>query len=721
MCGIGGIIKVTPAGEAAVAALAVPPQEAVPEAWLDVLDESIRHRGPDGQGRFRDRVVRADGSVVDVALVHRRLSIIDHGGGAQPMVSVVGGEAGHSARSAGPPKAGAFARGAMMPLLFHGKPDAAVVYEGMREVEAGGGAGDVHGQDARAADLVAVVFNGCIYNHRELRKELLAAGHEFRTDHSDTEVLLHGWREWGEGMFEKLDGMFALAIWDRLAAKLVMARDRCGEKPLYVSDEKNRELCAFASCGAATTRWASRAIGDVAHAIDPAAVGEWVRRGYGRSLAPNAVEIPPFTLAVWDGEWDWKEADLRPPSTVLEIDLLNGRFGQLCPPRIRSLNADEVDRILGHAVYSSLETDATLGCFLSGGIDSSLIARYARQMDSQLRTFTVRMPDARFDESRFGEQVASLIGTRHESLPCEANPAHDLVQLIHQLGLPFGDSSLLPAYWVSAAARRHVAVCLGGDGGDELFAGYERHRAARFVESTGSRVGALLRPVAALVRADANPRSRRTRASRFLNAMSHGGYDDLAAITPEPLLGQLGLRTPVLPFKYIRPMRFGSRAVDGALCRDMLNYLPGDLLRKTDTAGMSVALEVRSPMLRKSVVDAAVSAPIRCLMPRGQRKGLLRQVARKYFPAEIVDRPKQGFAIPIGEWFRSDYGGMKQLLMDHLESAEPWGPPRLGIELNMRFVRQMVDEHMNGRRDHSQRLYMLLVLSIWAKWMGGGL
>ena len=126
-------------------------------------------------------------------------------------------------------------------------------------------------------------------------------------------------------------------------------------------------------------------------------------------------------------------------------------------------------------------------------------------------------------------------------------------------------------------------------------------------------------------------------------------------------------------------------------------------------------------MLRKSVVDAAVSAPIRCLMPRGQRKGLLRQVARKYFPAEIVDRPKQGFAIPIGEWFRSDYGGMKQLLMDHLESAEPWGPPRLGIELNMRFVRQMVDEHMNGRRDHSQRLYMLLVLSIWAKWMGGGL
>lgn len=156
-----------------------------------------------------------------------------------------------------------------------------------------------------------------------------------------------------------------------------------------------------------------------------------------------------------------------------------------------------------------------------------------------------------------------------------------------------------------------------------------------------------------------------------------------------------------------------------AIAIDLFNYLPDDILRKTDTASMQVGLEVRCPFLAREVYWAAMNATMGSLMPQGERKGLLRAVARKYFPSEIVDRPKMGFAIPIGEWFRTDYGGMKQLLMDHLESQEPWGSPGLGIDLNMKFVRRMVDEHMNQKRDHSQRLYMLLVLSIWAKWLSG--
>jgi asparagine synthase (glutamine-hydrolysing) len=158
-------------------------------------------------------------------------------------------------------------------------------------------------------------------------------------------------------------------------------------------------------------------------------------------------------------------------------------------------------------------------------------------------------------------------------------------------------------------------------------------------------------------------------------------------------------------------------------------YLPCDLMRKSDTASMAVPLEVRSPMLQVDLARAAINAPVRDLMPRGSgmggRKGLLRQVARQHLPAEIVDRPKMGFAIPIGEWFRSDYGGLRTMLLDHLNSTEPFGPPSLGIDLNMNFVRQMLDEHLGSgpsglvKRDHSQRLYMLLVLSIWAKWLGG--
>jgi len=160
--------------------------------------------------------------------------------------------------------------------------------------------------------------------------------------------------------------------------------------------------------------------------------------------------------------------------------------------------------------------------------------------------------------------------------------------------------------------------------------------------------------------------------------------------------------------------------LDEMLRVDRWDYLPNDLLRKTDIASMAVGLEVRCPMLDPSLAGFVMSLPARTLVPKGQRKGLLRAVARKYFPSDIVDRPKQGFAIPIGEWFRSDYGGMKQLLMDHLDSAEPWGSPTLGIDLSMKFVRRMLDEHMNRKRDHSQRLYMLLVLSIWAKGLGVG-
>jgi asparagine synthase (glutamine-hydrolysing) len=647
VCGIAGILRVHPPGTPPP-----PPELAIPGSWLDILDDSIKHRGPDGQGRFRDRAVRPDGTVVDVALVHRRLAIIDIKDGHQPMVSA----------------------------------------RGRNESEG----------------LVAVIFNGCIYNHRELRKELQAAGHRFETDHSDTEVLVHGWREWGEGVTDRLDGMYAFAIWDRQTGSFVLARDRAGEKPFYYTDELGPIAgLAMASTPAALMRLSAMTRGQGPN-LDPGLMAHWIKFGFG------------------SGTPSW-EVQAVHPGSLFDFDLASRPLGDhgvrwASPMRGRerettSLSAARVEELLRQSVTERLEAEVPLGCFLSGGVDSPLVARFAQdamvQRGGRLQTYTVRMPSPEYDESAAAERIARHVDARHTVLDTDPRPAEELPNLIRQLGLPFGDSSLLPAYWVSRAARTHVAVSLAGDGGDELFCGYERHVADRWLRAHRR----LLAAIPLSVAAGGGPRSVRSKVRRLVAAARSGGYPELVAVFPRDEMESLA--GPVSPVETTNPAHPEGYWFDRSV------YLPEDLLRKSDTASMAVALEVRSPFLSGALIDACNVATEAELMPRCQRKGLLRQVARKYLPAEIVDRPKMGFAIPIGEWFRTDYGGMKQLLLDHLNSVEPWGPPSLGIDLNMKFVRQMLDEHlgtgMSGRikRDHSQRLYMLLVLSIWAKWLGG--
>lgn len=654
MCGIAGILRVTPVSagpEALRHALSRPHAEAIPEAWLDTLDASIKHRGPDGQGRFRDRAMRHDGAVVDVAFVQRRLSILDHVGGKQPMT----------------------------------------------------------------ADGVTVVFNGCIYNHRELRRALVGLGHEFASDHSDTEVLVRGWKAWGSSLWERLDGMFAVAVWDHARAELVLARDKAGEKPLYLATVNPLHPFAgsqgvlFGSVAGSLARLKCNLIGDEGCALDHAGTFEWLTYGFGGQ--------PP----VGDLESVWPGREAR------HCSWRDGHFGSCdgwwsAKPLTRTsepLSASALDAMLDRAVASRLEADVPLGCFLSGGVDSSLIAALAKRRTGTLHTFSVRMPDARYDESVHAEVAARHVGTVHRTLDCDARPADDVVHLIHQIGLPLGDSSLLPTYWVSRAARQQVKVALTGDGGDELFGGYDRYRAHAVLARHGRWLSHL--PSALLPRQDA--KSRLDRAARLVDAAKGDGYRDLVRIFPTNFWHLISPHhKPGVPAVHENGRCHdpgNPRApVSDPLRWDFDHYLPDDLLLKVDTASMAVALEARTPFLGSEVMEAALAAPLDVLMPRGERKGLLKQVARRYLPAEIVDRPKQGFAIPIGEWFRSGFGGMKALLMDHLNSVEPFGPPRLGIDLNRRYIQQMVDEHMNNRRDHGQRLYMLLVLSIWAKWFG---
>lgn len=634
MCGIGGILR-TDGGT-------------IPDAWLDAMDARIRHRGPDGHGRFRDRVT-IDASparkVVEVALVHRRLSIIDPADGAQPMVSPRGRTDGEG--------------------------------------------------------LVAVVFNGCIYNHRELRRELERDGRRFVTDHSDTEVLIHGHREWGAGLRERLEGMYAYAIWDHGAASLSLARDRFGEKPLYF-----RVRGAGGAEPDSTVTFCS-ARGALADGEDDAGpcgaerLERYLRRGFGWGDGPGAPGRG--TRRVFAGG-------------AFRFDAAGGGRA-LPPPPLPAVSGDgdaiDVEGLLDRAVARRLEADVPLGCFLSGGVDSSLIACFAKRHRPELRTFSVRMPDPRYDESAYAERVAAHLATDHTTLDVAMRPAEDLVRLVESLGQPFADSSILPTYWVSRAAREHVKVALSGDGGDELFVGYERYLAA----DTLARHWRWLRLLPPGLEHRAHPKSLRHKLGR-LGTMARD-YRRLGIVAMESIFSRADVadllgRSPAIDSPDDASHDTSLPASERLRRHDVTCYLPEDLLCKVDTASMAVALEVRAPFLDRDLAAAALSMPVRRLAPGGRRKGLLRTVARRHLPRDAVERPKMGFAVPIGEWFRTDFGGMRTLLLDRLGSRDPFGP----LELNRRAVRRFIDEHQGGRRDHGHRLFSLLTLSLWTQTCG---
>lgn len=652
-----------------------PREESIREAWLDILDDSIKHRGPDGCGRFRDRVVRADGTTVDVALIHRRMAIIDLEGGHQPM------------------------------LLREEKP------------------GLSDGDTGRVADQLAVVFNGCIYNHRELRKELEAEGAEFRTNHSDTEVLLWGWRKWGRVLFEKLEGMFALAIWDREIAGGVLAVDNFSEKPLYKCqhpttnaelEENPSTFTAFASTAAAIHRLWPLVSNECSlprlSACSSFAQG-WLQFGWNQT--------PPTDVQQVSSSWMCRipEHDI---GTCLRYDR-DDEVWSVALGTKKPLSVDEVDSMLRESVHKRLEADVPTGVFLSGGLDSALVTKYALEQRSDIQAFTMRMPAASHDESAAAAHTAKYLGVRHHILDCEPSASDDLVREVERLGLPFADSSLLPSLWLCRAAVKHVKVALGGDGGDDLFMGYQRQVVAKALNRAGHQREALQGLIETLGVSEKLGSPRWSKVVRFADAAAHSGYKDLVAIFPSSMFDRLvpkegrgGIRHWGMVFHgldndddfYMLQRRF-----------DTMFYLPSDLMRKADTASMAAPLELRSPFLDYKLAIAAMKANRESLLLNGQRKGLLRAVARKYFPSEIVDRPKMGFAIPLADWFRTDFGGLRTLLGDMvINAADPYPAEIMGCELNRGFIRELFDQHMQGKRDHAQRLYALLAMAIWCRW-----
>jgi asparagine synthase (glutamine-hydrolysing) len=630
MCGIGGILRRD--------------GQLIADEWLDGIDARIAYRGPDGAGRFRDR-----SGEIEIALVHRRLSIIDHDTGSQPMVSECGRD-------------------------------------------------DSEG-------LVAVVFNGCIYNHRDLRQQLEAEGHTFKTDHSDTESLIHAYRQWGPALTDHLEGMYAFALWDHDKQSLVLARDWFGEKPLYVrvGEGDQSGVIAFASDAQALgTLWQATTVGNAARPRP-----SWTRRYLQLGYAHEGVTVYDDTR------------NLR-PSIVNHMDELIGPLNTY-KARPETTTQAQFESLIAQAVHQRLEADVPLGCFLSGGVDSSLIAYFAKQHQADLRTFTVRMPDERYDESHHAELVADHLGTNHTTLEVAIDPAEDLQHLITTLGQPFGDSSILPTYWVSKAARQHVQVALSGDGGDELFIGYERYAAARHL----FRHRRLLQWFPRRWMRSTHPKSFKHKLGR-LGDMARQ-IKSLGVLSMETIFTQHQIYDLMHGLHgtsaHEPPQRDPLQALRRA---DLMNYLPDDLLCKVDTASMAVTngasavpLEVRCPFLDRELVGAALAAPTSQLMPGGRsasRKGLLREIARKYLPDDIVDRPKMGFAIPVGEWFRNDFGNMQTLLLEHLNDRKLIE----SLLLNFDAVQSMIDEHMHGKVDHGQRLFTLLTLTMWARGEGAG-
>ena len=561
-----------------------------------------------------------------------------------------------------------------------------------------------------------IVFNGEIYNFRELREELtnLRPDYQWRTT-GDTEVLLLAYDVWGQKCLERLNGMFAFAVWDGREKTLFLARDRMGQKPLYVAyvqaDGKPAAQMNY--------HWGLEAPRAVAFASELGALGDvrWI----DQSL--NGPAVSDYLRWGYVMPTDTIYAGIRqvPPAHWLKAGREGGGlceyFQPYESPIVRRSDAEaviETRRRVERAVARQLVSDVPMGCFLSGGVDSSVIAASLRAAGSRIDTFSMGFDDARYDESQYGAAVAKHLGTRHHAFKLSPNAAVDLPTLAAVFGEPFGDSSALPTHYLARETRRHVTVALSGDGGDELFGGYDRYRAMRFDRVLRRIPRALRKTIPARVTKQlpsGHPKSVAARARRFLasaNLEAPERYESYVRLFPEHMVAELflpgtGSHTPVAHL--MSTMLPHRDPVEAALHVDRMTYLPYDLLTKVDRASMLHSLEVRSPFMDHELVQFAAGLTTDQLL-KGGPKRMLREAFRDDLPAWVFKRKKMGFAVPIGEWFR---GELRPMLRDNLFASDSFGRQHF----NMKVVERLVEEHEREIVDHSQRLYALLMLELW--------
>lgn len=599
-------------------------------ALATAMGDALAHRGPDGAGLHIEP---------GLALVHRRLAIIDIAGGDQPM---------------------------------------------------------------RTADgALTLVFNGEIYNYVELREALQAKGAVFRT-RSDTEVLLHGWRCWGEGLLPRLSGMFAFALWDAGERALILARDPFGKKPLHYAELPDGSL-AFASEIKALLR-----LGEVRRDLDPEAVEDFFAYGYVPDPKTIYRSIRKLEPAHWLVARRGRATRIRRYWSILET-----------PGQGAATEPELVER-LGAAVASRLVSDVPLGALLSGGVDSSaVVALMAEAREGAVKTFSISFGERGFDETAYADQVAQRYATDHDVRRVDADD-FDLVRRLPEIyDEPFGDVSAIPTFAVCAQARRGVTVALSGDGGDEVLAGYRRYAFHLGGERVRARVPASMRrgvfgPLArAYPRAAWLPRPLRAKTTlRELSLDSADAYVRIVSALPEEVrcgLTTADFRSALGGYDAGEVVRSAFNVdapldpLQRAQYADITTYLPGDILTKVDRASMANSLELRSPMLDVAFAGWSFGLPPAVKLNRGEGgKAILKRAMKPFLPHGLIERPKQGFTVPLARWMR---GPLKAELLALADSTALRGS---GL-VDAGAVRALALAHAGGLHDHSKALWL-----VWA-------
>jgi asparagine synthase (glutamine-hydrolysing) len=545
-----------------------------------------------------------------------------------------------------------------------------------------------------------IVFNGEIYNFRELRGELEQVDplRAWKTS-GDTEVILRAYDAWGEKCLEKFNGMFALAIWTPESGEVFLARDRMGQKPLYFALRSGRGLALASELGAL------KAVPWLKFEVDLASVGEYLQTGY--IAAPATIyrgisKLPPGWWMKCGGDG---AVTARRYFDANQTPSANAATGA-------EVRAAEVKAAIFSAAKRQMVSDVPIGCFLSGGIDSSVIAAAMKAAagEQKVLSFAMGFDDERYDERKYAAEVARHLGTEHREFLVRPEAAEDLPRLAAVFGEPFGDSSALPTHYLARHTREFVKVALSGDGGDELFGGYDRYRAMRWGIG-GGRLPRMVRRMAAAMPA-AHPKSALARARRFMSAATlpePKRYAEYVGLFDEEARRELFEAKPraerAVVAEEFSMLSEDRDAVQAALATDRVTYLPEDLLTKLDRASMLHALEVRSPFMDHELVALAAGLSTDALI-KGGGKRMLREAFAAELPASVFGRRKMGFAVPIGDWLR---GELRAMMEDLLGARDSFAAGHLRTEK----VRELIEAHVGGKADHSQRLYGLVMLELW--------
>ena len=558
-------------------------------------------------------------------------------------------------------------------------------------------------QPIHNADKTAwIVFNGEIYNYRELRKQLEALGHQFYTD-SDTEAIVHAYDEYGTDCPKHLRGMFAFAIWDKRDQSLFLARDRVGKKPLLYA-QINGQLIFGSEFTALLTH------PDVSREVNYEALHYYL----SFICVPAPLTAYQAIRKLEPGHWlRWRDGEIK-LERYWHLDFSNKLD-------ISEQEAGErVVDLLREAVRIRLMSEVPLGAFLSGGIDSSaVVALMAQESSEPVKTFSIGFEEQDFSELHHARRVAEHVGAEHHEFIVRPDAMEVLPTLVEHYGEPFADSSAIPSYYVSRETRRYVTVALNGDGGDECFAGYERYAAMNLAQTYTSFLPSGV--IANVARALPEFQSRSNligKGKRFLQAASLApvqrylrwisAFDENAKL--DLYSDEFRRQTAELSTVGIIQPWFaeanGAGIVDASLLADTMTYLPNDLLVKMDIASMTVSLEARSPFLDHHLMEFAASLPEKLKLRGMTTKYLLKRILKDLVPQENLTRRKMGFGVPIGHWFR---GIMQPFLRETLLSEKALSR---GLFRKDRVL-QIIDQHVEGKTNHEHRLWTLLMLELW--------